>query len=78
MNDDKVTMSHPGTGGRFDAPARAVKIYERSGWVVAADVSEKAPAEPTSDAPAHDDPAPDNSAKAGPRAAKATTKEEGK
>jgi hypothetical protein len=35
MTVDKVTMVHPVTKGRFDAPATAVKIHEASGWVVA-------------------------------------------
>lgn len=33
----RVSMEHPGTGGKFDAPERAVKHYERAGWVVVED-----------------------------------------
>lgn len=75
MTVDKVTMRHPKTGGRFDAPATAVTIYKRSGWVVAAEDAEKAPADPEGTAgPATAEDAP----KAPSRAAKTTTKEEAK
>jgi hypothetical protein len=28
-----TVLIHPGTGGEFDAPPRAVGLYARSGWV---------------------------------------------
>lgn len=40
MSNGRVAMTHPGTKARIEAPERAVKIYEASGWEVAKEDAE--------------------------------------
>lgn len=75
MTVDKVTMHHPETGGRFDAPVTGVKVFERSGWVVVSEDDQETPADPKGTA----GPAPAEDGSKGPsRTTKTTNKEEGK
>jgi hypothetical protein len=63
---NRVTMVHPVTKGRFDAPATAVKFHERAGWRVA------------TDDPAEETIPPEPGPEAGKAVRRPATKEEGK
>lgn len=73
MTINRVAMAHPDTKARIEAPERAVKIYEASGWEVVKDDK----GESSSSTPEGANP---ETGEAGPKSSRKTsmTKEEGK
>lgn len=73
MTINRVAMVHPDTKARIEAPERAVKIYEASGWTVSKDdKAEGSGSTPEGANPETGEAGPKTSRKTG------TTKEEGK